>query len=455
VSGLWLALITVAVAAESSPVSEGGDLMGLGTLMALSPLVTLALGALGLAGRRRKMRKEDVFVGIVAAVNPVAGALAAAARDHGVSTTEKEAEARIAAHRSARFEALATVRAQPAHERLASLVHNDSAFSTVAFTELALELHDRLRRASGMGSWGPLEAYTVRSVRDELVRRYPHGPEASDVGRVEIVAYDPGRSWDTITVRFHEIVHPSHGVHRTVESWQFRRAVGAVSPPPAEAMRLGCPACHADSGPDADGQCHACRRQVTWGQLCWQLMDVGPTPQLQPIPMPDLDHPLVDPAVDRPTAVDMNLAVEMRKLRARHPDLDLAALGRNVDEVVTRIQTMEPALAAGVLSAPMRQRLAFVRGVFDAHGLVQRRDGLRAERREVCRARMDAWFESITVRVWIAGRRWVEDRAGVVAAGHPEQESRWSRVVTLSRPVGSLTWTVTDMDLGPAGQVIW
>ncbi|MFT6233735.1 MAG: hypothetical protein ACJAZO_004256, partial [Myxococcota bacterium] len=62
---------------------------------------------------------------------------------------------------------------------------------------------------------------------------------------------------------------------------------------------------------------------------------------------------------------------------------------------------------------------------------------LDIERTDVVKVSQDAWYESITVRVWASARDWTERDDGTVVGGNKKVRRRFSEYWTFLRAQGS------------------
>jgi predicted lipid-binding transport protein (Tim44 family) len=324
----------------------------------------------------------------------------------------------------------------------------DKGFSEPVLYDLLQLVHRRSTEAAPTRAWDALRPYVSDGAARQLGDLHAGVRGVSDVvlGGTTIVRVRLGASHEELVVRLRDTRREalSEGERHVYveEVWTFRRAAGATSPPPDVLRRMGCPSCGNAVETDAMGRCRSCETPIVDGRLVWQAVDVtfpiGRRPltpeDVAPLPAGD------EPSVHWPTRLDPRLGSETRALLARHPDFVPKAFEQHVRDVFIELQA---AWSAGQWerARPYVTDACFasLRFWIEAHNRDGRRnrvEDVRVDRVQVVRVRLDAWYESITVRLWAGARDWTEDASGRVIGGNRDQERRFSEYWTFVRTAG-------------------
>lgn len=262
--------------------------------------------------------------------------------------------------------------------------------------------------------------------------------------RVHRVKLRAGRA--EITVRFTgaRLEADAKGRTRRVyveEQWRFARDAGATSPPPEDAQRLGCPACGAAGQVDAMGRCRSCDTPIAHGEHNWQALGVE-IRERRPLGAPHLSRGGGDDAsVAAATVVSPDLAAQMRSFTGRHPDFDAALWEQRVHHSFRALQAAWSASrwqdARPYTTDAAWNTLRFWLLQYADAGLRNRVEDVKILKMQVVAMRTDAWYESVTVRLWAEARDWVEDAQGTVVGGDARQAHAFSEYWTFLRGIGA------------------
>lgn len=328
---------------------------------------------------------------------------------------------------------------------LAALRQRDPGYSSVVLLDFVVLVHRRALEAIGTGEWDPLSPFVVHGARDRLIAAHAGVKAVSDVvtGGVRILKVERRGAEDHLVVRFESTRTESlvAGGERRVlveEQWTFRRAAGATSLPPADMERLGCPNCGASIEVTPMGACKACGTPITSGQLQWQVAftdllsrSAARIPKTTELPGGE------EPAVRWPTVEARDLAVTRSELSRRHPEFDPIVFDARVHLVY---HTLQGAVSAGrwddarpYVTDRMYQTLRFGIERYTAAGLRNQLEDVTLERTAMAKIELDAWYESITVRLWGSCKDSIVDRNGRVVGGDPRVARRFSEYWTFLR----------------------
>ncbi|MEZ4236963.1 MAG: TIM44-like domain-containing protein [Myxococcota bacterium] len=331
---------------------------------------------------------------------------------------------------------------------LRQLRARDSGFSMPVLLDYLVLLHARAHEAVGGGDWPALAPFLTDGARDKLVEAY-RGVEGIDqivVGGVKVLKVEQRGSYDFLYVQLEatQRERAGDGERRmdVREQWTLRRAAGVASVAPEKVERLGCPSCGASVEVTSMGTCKNCGTPITAGQLQWQATHVAVQAR-RPATVPEVGRAAggEEASVGEPTVQQPDLAARLRELHARHPDFDDAAFGQRVDLVYHELQAAwsEGAWerARPFVTDRMFQTLRFWVDKYARAGLRNRLEDVRLSQVVVVKVELDAWYESVTVRLWGAMRDSVVDAEGRVVGGNADVAREFSEYWTFLRAAGS------------------
>lgn len=149
----------------------------------------------------------------------------------------------------------------------------------------------------------------------------------------------------------------------------------------------------------------------------------------------------LEPGTDLPTAVDPELPAMRRRFSARHPDHSWTDFDRRAREIFVALQD---AWSEGRWE---RARPHESDALFQVHRFWierYRRFGLRnrvasvvVSRTELAKIALDAFYESVTLRIFASALDWTEDAEGRVVAGDRTRARTFSEYWTFLRTIGA------------------
>ena len=277
---------------------------------------------------------------------------------------------------------------------------------------------------------------------------------AAGVERVEDVIFgatrvsniDVGGQWVSVQVAFTTNLTESRaGAARQLlldEVWTFRRAAGVLSPGPERMRSLGCASCGSTLEPGTDGRCPNCEQPRTGGQLQWEVVSTE-LRSSQALSRPDLHlGGGVEPGTRAPTVKHPQLASRRRAFQARHADFDWSGFKARVVHIFGELQqawsTQTWERARPYETDALFQVHRFWMERYARFGLANRIDDVEVLKMELADVDLDAWLETMTVRVWARMRDWTEETAtGKVVGGSKSDPRAFSEYWTFIRAVGA------------------
>lgn len=322
-------------------------------------------------------------------------------------------------------------------EWLERLVGIDPNFSVPAFLDFAVLLYMRAQQNRS----------AVRPYVHEIglaQMPMPEGPvETVCVGGAKLLPAQISHKNVRLAVRFEASATLTDG--RTVcshEIWSFLRPRHLLSKEPEELTALGCPACGNPSECRPDGTCTACDNVVTKGGYHWNVREVEVenhwTQKADEVGGGGGGGGDDDPA---PTAVDRDLASEKRAFLARYPGFSFEDFGEQVTATYLALQAAWTERrfekARPYESDTIFQTHRFWMESFKRFRKTNVLEDVRVERLTVVKVARDAYFDSITVRIWMSMIDYTkDDETGRVLSGDPKTPTRSTEYWTFVRRSG-------------------
>ncbi|MEZ4319539.1 MAG: TIM44-like domain-containing protein [Myxococcota bacterium] len=328
---------------------------------------------------------------------------------------------------------------------LATLVEADPAFSEPVFLDFAGLVHRRALAAASSRSFEPLLPFVDEAVLEELSKRFGYrGVGDVVVGSTRITGVSAGFEEQRLEVVFetnYALGEPTEQVF--VDSrWVFRRDAGAISLEPESTLAMGCPSCGNPVETTALGACTTCGTAITRGQLQWQVVEVV-VREVRPVQPPAL-HRFGggdEPSVRLTTVMQDGLGARLRRFKGRHPEFDSETFKDRVKGVYLAVQDAWSANrwndARPFVTDPLFQQLRFWIDGYVRHGLRNHLEDVTLHRVQIVKVQDDAWYESITVRIWGSMKDSTQNAAGEVVAGNAEIARNFSEYWTFLRASGT------------------
>jgi predicted lipid-binding transport protein (Tim44 family)/ribosomal protein L37AE/L43A len=337
----------------------------------------------------------------------------------------------------------ATAPARRRAQDLGWLLRLDPTFSAPLFADLSRLLYVRIHEERGRDKLEVLQAFVAPEVRTALRARNPNATEVRDVilGTSALVSAGQDGKAAGLTVMFEanytEVTGTKLQQWLVRERWTFARALTAQSPGPEKMRELRCPSCGSALETRTNGTCRNCDTLIDDGRLQWRVVEAK---LLESTPLPPIQLQPgsgVEEGTNSPVVLQADLAARMRELGARHPEFSLAEFQQRVTSTFERIQE---AWGAGAYDRARPYETDFL---YQQHRYwIERyaREGLRNKLADVrvtqivpVRVTMDAFVETITVRIFARMKDWTENREGRVLGGSKSGDRIFSEYWTFQR----------------------
>lgn len=338
-------------------------------------------------------------------------------------------------------------RPPPTRQAVDALKRADPNFSAPLFVDFAQLVYVRGRTLAARGDAEGLRGWFSDAAVAEL-RGSGGGTAVRDIifgaTRIESVRVDRERS--RVTVFFEtNLTEQREGAHTQrlrQERWVFRRQAGVLSPGPSGMRALGCPACGSTLEPTPEGRCPNCETVRTGGAVQWEV-SAAAVLQDRPLTAPDLHlGGGVEPGTRAPSVKDPDLAPRLRALVNRHPDWSTPAFEQRAVDVFHKLQRawseQRWETARPYQTDALFQIHRFWMERYRRTGLVNKLADVAALRIELVKVDQDAWYESVTVRIWGRMKDWTERTTdGKLVGGSKTEDRVFTEYWTFVRAVGA------------------
>jgi ribosomal protein L37AE/L43A len=336
--------------------------------------------------------------------------------------------------------------ATPSGQSVDALRRFDPNFSEITFSDFCYSLYGRAHHARGEGKLDQYAPYMSAEARAALIARNPQGLREVKGVVVGSFQVDGLRGLETplvrVTVSFESNLTEVAGGTTAVEAswylreqWMLERKRDILSPPPEKAKADHCPHCGAPLRTRTDGTCESCGVKIQGGAFQWYVRSVTLVSREERGPLLTSDVP--EEGTSRPTVLQECFADARAAFEAAHPQFVWEAFEARVRQIATDLQTawssrnweaVRPLETESLfqmhrywIDAYLKQKL---------HNVV---DAFAVTRVEPVKIATDAFYESITVRLWAQGCDHTDDESGRVVSGSKSDLRQWSEYWTLIR----------------------
>jgi len=338
-----------------------------------------------------------------------------------------------------------TVRREPAN--LTPVRSTDPFFSEPVFIDFAQLVYARAQEMRGAGNREPLEAWMAKAAIDKLFADRVNLASVSQVvfGATRIVQASTEGGFVRVDVLFEanltEVRAGASAQLLCAERWSFRRKAGVRTPAPERMRALGCAGCGSTLEPKTDGACPSCGANRRGGLTQWEVGAI-PYANRRPLTPPELDVDEgggVERGTDLPTVCDPRLPAAKRAFEGRHPEHSWPVFEERVRAAFLALQEAwsrrEWERARPFETDAVFQTHRFWMERYAASALVNRVEQVAVTRVALAKIDLDAFYESITVRIFARALDWTEDSGGKVVGGSKTAPRAFSEYWTFLRAI--------------------
>lgn len=320
----------------------------------------------------------------------------------------------------------------------------DPNFSEIIFVDFCYALYARAHDARGRGAKAldVLSPYLGPPARAALLQLNPQvqGVEGIIVGAMQINSV---RGLETplvqIEVQFDanytEVVNGKSMTYYVVDRWYFERKREVLSPAPEQATALHCPRCGAPLQKDTNGACSFCGVRIESGEFQWFVRSVA-TLRREP-KGPLLTGNVPEVGTRNPTIVQPNFPAVRAAFEQNNPSFDWADFQARARMIFTELQeawsTLKWERARPFETDNIFQMHRYWIEAYKRQGLRNALDQCQIQAMQPVKIKMDAFYHSLTLRIFARGYDYTVDQSGKVIAGSNRQVREWSEYWTFVR----------------------
>jgi hypothetical protein len=313
----------------------------------------------------------------------------------------------------------------------------DPNFSEITFSDFCYSLYGRAHHARGTGELDRYAPYLSTNARNALRSRAEGG--LREVRGVVVGSFNVttirGLDTPTVTVtviyeaNYTEIAVTGDTSWYVKEQWVLERARDILSPPPEKAKADHCPRCGAALQTRTDGSCQYCGVKTEDGSFQWFVRSINLRARETRGPLLTANVP--ERGTNRPTVFMPHLSTALSQFQ------DWEGFERRVREVAKELQDAWSARdwerVRPLESEPLFQMHRYWIDAYKAQRLRNLVDDFEVIDIEPVKLASDAFYESITVRIFARGRDYTIDEKGTVVAGNRQTLRTWSEYWTFIR----------------------
>jgi hypothetical protein len=346
--------------------------------------------------------------------------------------------------------AAAPERRQDFQRDLNQLRRFDPNFSEIIFTDFCYALYGRAHEARGHGPKGldllsPYLSEPARASLSQLNSPNLKAVQGVIVGAMQIADVRGLASpMVCISVEFdanYTEFTPREGDPRgemsyyVRERWDLERKRDVLSPTPEQATALHCPRCGAPLQKDTNGACAFCGTKIESGEFQWYVRSITTLTREAKGPLLTSDVPEV--GTDYPTVTQPNFPAVRAAFEQNHPDFSWADFQARARLIFNELQeawsTLNWERARPHETDNIFQMHRYWIEAYKAQGLRNALDQYQITAMQPVKVKVDAFYDSITLRIFAQGYDYTVDGAGRVVAGSNKNLRRWSEYWTFIR----------------------
>ncbi|MBA2732472.1 MAG: TIM44-like domain-containing protein, partial [Acidobacteria bacterium] len=324
----------------------------------------------------------------------------------------------------------------------------DPNFSEITFTDFCYALYAKAHHARGRGNLEELSPYLSERARGALVQLNPPNLQMVAgiiVGSMRVAGVKRLSSpVVTISVEFEtnytEIVgaqgqKPSEMTYYVRERWVLERQRDVLSPTPDKATALHCPRCGAALMKDTTGACAFCGAKIESGEFQWFARSITFLSKEARGPLLTSNVPEV--GTDYQSIVQPNFQNVSVYFQQSHPAFNWTEFNARVGLIFNELQlawsTLDWERARPHETDNIFQMHQFWIEAYKRQGLRNALDNFRITQMLPVKIKEDAFYNSITVRIWAEGHDYTVSKDGKIVSGSNKKLRRWSEYWTFIR----------------------
>ncbi|MBA4187108.1 MAG: hypothetical protein C0467_03735 [Planctomycetaceae bacterium] len=332
---------------------------------------------------------------------------------------------------------------QPIHERFDAWRKYDPNFSEHLFFDFVMGLYANAHMARGKRQIAAYSPFLSPEARQSLAKMAP--PELAEVSGVIVGALhviDVALPGPMLRVRMkfeaNYVEKTQDGKEHTwyaVEEWSFSRERDLLSKPPGKLQSNNCPNCGAGLELNPNGSCKYCQMVVKAGSLDWGVDAITLVGREQR--GPQLTTTVEDVGRDEPTVFQPNLGAARTRFMEINADFALPVFLDRVKHIFRELQkawsSRQWDLARPYETDAIFQTHRYWIEAYRKQDLRNVLDDVKVEQIKLVRFGKDAFYDSITCRIFASMIDYVEDAKGKVVRGDKKTPTKFSEYWTFIR----------------------
>jgi len=316
----------------------------------------------------------------------------------------------------------------------------DPGFSLVLFEDFAYLLYAAVQRARGLGTQA-IAAYLAPDLAQTLVNHQLSDVQGIVIGAMRYVRFS-GIQGPTLEVELelesnYVEVQRAGGTSRyyAVDRLVLTRAKSARSRPPARANKLDCPNCGAPLEAVRGTECSYCRQNVGFGRFDWMIASLSS--QTRETRGPLLTSDVAETGTELATIVARGAPQRFEDLARKDPALGWQALQGRVALIFAELQVAwsgrDPLRIRPFVSDNLFQSMYYWIDLYTQEQCRNVTENATIMRVDLANVLSDAYFDSITLRIFATSIDYTISDSGKLLSGHRTRPRTYSEYWTLIR----------------------
>lgn len=330
-------------------------------------------------------------------------------------------------------------------QKIKAYQKQDPNFSKPLFIDFANLLFTKVYDAKGIKNFEGITPYVTPEVIAQL--KQPNISKIDDiiVGALNIDNITTRDSFDEISVTYESnyteyLADGKKSRFYSKETWTLRRKKGVLSKGPDDISTFHCPACGSPSEITPDGKCQFCGNVVNTGAYHWQLSKIIVLNKTFPEPI-NTNIYGAEKGLEVPTLYDVDFSLERKSFMTRHPDFVWDAFVKKVKEIFLNLQNSWSSLdwekARPYETDYLFSTHRYWIEKYKAQGLRNVLEDITIENVTPVKIERDAYYESMTVRIYALMKDYTVDKTGKFISGSKTTKRRFSEYWTFIRYIGA------------------
>ncbi len=326
----------------------------------------------------------------------------------------------------------------------------DPNFSEIIFVDFCYALYGRAHESRGRGAQAldELSPYLSDSARASLLQLNAANLKAVQgiiVGAMQVTdvrGLDQPRVQITVDFDANYTEFTPHAgdprgemSYYVRERWSLERKREVLSPAPEQATALHCPKCGAPLQKDTVGACAFCHSKIESGEFQWYVRTINTLQREAKGPLLTSDVPEVGTL--NATVMQPNFPAVRAAFEQNNPTFswaDFQARARLIfNELQSAWSTLEWERARPFETDNIFQMHRYWIDAYQRQGLRNALDQCQITAMQPSRIKVDAFYNSITLRIFAQGYDYTVDKSGRIVSGSNRNLRKWSEYWTFVR----------------------